>query len=174
MVRLRSLLFSLLTIAALLPFAAPLRAQDVIGLPIGTQPEAVAVEDLDGNAVDLGQYIGSGKPVLLEFWATWCRLCAALEPRMRAASETYSDAVEFLVVAVAVNQSRRRVRRHVEEHDMPGRVVYDADGAAVRAFMAPSTSYVVLLDGEGKVAYTGLGEDQDIGSAIERALKSSG
>ncbi len=155
------------------PFVSsvPASAQEVIGLPVGAEPEAVRVEDLDGDPVDLGRYIGTGKPVLLEFWATWCTLCAALEPRMLAASARYGDAVQFVVVAVAVNQSPRRVRRHVEEHEMPGPVFYDAAGAAVRAFRAPTTSYVVVLDGEGKVVYTGLGEDQDIEAAIEKALE---
>ncbi|NIR44353.1 MAG: TlpA family protein disulfide reductase [Gemmatimonadetes bacterium] len=168
---LRWYLLSLLMIVAPFVSSVPASAQEVIGLPVGAEPEAVRVEDLDGDPVDLGRYIGTGKPVLLEFWATWCTLCAALEPRMLAASARYGDAVQFVVVAVAVNQSPRRVRRHVEEHEMPGPVFYDAAGAAVRAFRAPTTSYVVVLDGEGKVVYTGLGEDQDIEAAIEKALE---
>lgn len=146
----------------------PLQAQDQIGIAVGSTPEAAVVEDLDGNAVDLGDYIGEGKPVLVEFWATWCSNCRALEPQMLAAKQKYGDEVEFLIVAVAVNQSQRRVSRHVAEHEMPGRVLYDDDGAAVRAFMAPATSYVVVLDAEGVVAYTGLGAEQDIGAAIEK------
>ena len=78
--------------------------------------------------------------------------------------------VEFLIVAVAVNQTRRRVGRHAAEHEMPGRILWDGEGAAVRAFMAPSTSYVVVLDADGKVAYTGLGDDQDIEAAIAKAM----
>ncbi len=57
---------------------------------------------------------------------------------------------------------------------MAGQVLWDTDGRAVRAFMAPSTSYVVVLDAAGRVAYTGLGEDQDIEAAIERALEGDG
>jgi TATA-box binding protein (TBP) (component of TFIID and TFIIIB) len=40
----------------------------------------------------------------------------------------------------------------------------------VRAFQAPSTSYVVLLDASGKVAYTGVGADQDIEAALQRVV----
>ncbi len=161
----------LLLLAAMLFVATSARSAHAqeIGLPLGEKPQAVAIEDLDGNAVDLGEYIG-GKPLLVEFWATWCPLCKALEPRLQAAHAMYGEQVEFLVVAVAVNQSQRRVRRHVESHEMPGRVLWDTDGRAVRAFKAPSTSYIVILDAEGKVAYTGLGEDQDIEAALEQAL----
>ena len=147
----------------------PAAAQEQIGIAVGATPDAVTLEDLDGNSVSLADYIGK-KPVLLEFWATWCPLCQALEPRMEAAFAEYGEEVEFLIVAVAVNQTRRRVGRHVAEHEMPGRILWDGEGAAVRAFMAPSTSYVVVLDAGGKVAYTGLGDDQDLDAAIAKAL----
>jgi len=147
----------------------PAAAQEQIGIAVGATPEAVTLEDLDGNPVSLADYIGK-KPVLLEYWATWCPLCQALEPRMAAAFAKYGEEVEFLIVAVAVNQTRRRVERHAAEHEMPGRILWDGEGAAVRAFMAPSTSYVVVLDADGTVAYTGLGDDQDIDAAIANAL----
>lgn len=146
--------------------AAP--AQEV-GLPLGSVPDAVVVQDLDGDPVDLGTVIGE-KPVLLEFWATWCPLCEALEPRLHAVRTQYGDELEILVVAVAVNQSPRRIRRHLERHPPPGRVLYDARGAATRAFAAPSTSYVVILDRHGSVVYTGIGEDQDLETAVRRAF----
>ena len=148
----------------------PLAAQD-IGIPIGSTPEAVVIEDLDGNPVDLGEIIGS-KPVLLEFWATWCPLCEALEPRLEAAHRRFGDDVEFLVVAVAVNQNQRRIRRYLADHPLPGRVLWDTQGRATRAFMAPSTSYVVVLDGAGRVVYTGMGDDQDLEAAVEKAVAS--
>jgi thiol-disulfide isomerase/thioredoxin len=148
----------------------PLQAQDQIGIAVGSTPEAAVVEDLDGNAVDLGDYVGKGKPVLVEFWATWCSNCKALEPQLLASKQKYGEDVEFVIVAVAVNQSRRRVSRHVAEHEMPGRILYDNKGAAVRAFMAPATAYVVVLNSEGVVAYTGLGAEQDIAAAIRKGL----
>ncbi len=161
--------------AASLLVAATARASNAqetqIGIAVGEEASAVTIEDLEGNPIDLGEYVGE-KPVLLQFWALWCPLCKALEPQMQAASATYGEQVEFLIVAVAVNQTQRRVRRHLERHEMAGRVLWDTDGRAVRAFMAPSTSYIVVLDAAGKVAYTGLGEDQDIEAAIKRALGS--
>jgi uncharacterized UPF0146 family protein len=49
--------------------------------------------------------------------------------------------------------------------------LWDGNGAAVRAFKAPSTSYIAVLDGKGKVVYTGVGEDQDIEAALRRAVR---
>jgi len=71
---------------------------------------------------------------------------------------------------VAVNESQNSVRRHLTQHPMPFTFLWDADGAAVRAFQAPSTSYIVVLDANGKVVYTGVGEDQDVEGAVKKAV----
>ncbi len=144
-------------------------AQEIIGIPVGETPPAVTLENLNGDSVALSQWIGK-KPVIVEFWATWCPICAELLPRMEAAQRKFGDRAEFLVVAVAVNQSKNTVRRHLERHPMPFTFLWDGNGAAVRAFQAPSTSYIAVLDARGRVVYTGVGEDQDIEAAIERAV----
>ena len=162
-------------VGLLLCAAIPLAAQDEhIGIAIGTTPAAVTIETLDGQPADLGAVIGK-KPVLLEFWATWCPLCEALFPKLEAAQRRYAGKIDVIVVAVAVNQTKRSIQRHLERHPMPFATVYwDTDGRATRAFKAPSTSYVVTLDANGKVVYTGLGEEQDIEEAMTRAVNGTG
>ena len=157
-------------VAALLFAPAVLDAQDVIGIPVGATPPAVTLESLTGDSVPLSQWIGK-KPVIIEFWATWCPICAELLPRMEAAQQKFGDRAEFLVVAVAVNQSKNSVRRHLERDPMPFTFLWDGNGAAVRAFQAPSTSYVAALDASGRVVYTGVGSDQNIEAALETALR---
>jgi thiol-disulfide isomerase/thioredoxin len=147
---------------------SPLGAQDV-GLPLGTDAPAVDLEDLDGNPVELGSLIGE-RPILLEFWASWCSECAKLAPKMDAAYERYGEEVEFIVVAVAVNQSRRRVSRHFEQAQHPFRAVWDGKGEAVRAYKVPTTAVVMLIDKAGKIAYTGVGSDQDLEAALSAVL----
>ena len=65
--------------------SAALAQSDDIGLPVGSAPPTtIQVEDLNGQPVDLGSYVGK-KPMLIEFWATWCPLCRALLPKIEAA-----------------------------------------------------------------------------------------
>lgn len=150
-----------------------LAAQDVeAGIPRGSTPPAVTIEALDGRPVDLARVIGK-EPALIEFWATWCPLCRALEPRMKAAHARYGDRVRFLAVAVAVNESPGSVRRHLARDPMPFPFLWDANGAATRAFQVPSTSYVVILDREGKVTYTGVGADQDLDGALAKVVAAN-
>ncbi len=143
--------------------------QDV-GLPLGTQAPAAALEDLDGNAVELLDYV-SGRPAVIEFWATWCENCEALQPQMDAVQAQFGDRVSVVAVAVAVSQSVRRVRRHLEEHEPGYPYLYDASGAAVRAYQAPTTSVVVILDADGKVVYTGSGGDQPLLAEVAKLLE---
>ncbi|MFQ5704481.1 MAG: TlpA family protein disulfide reductase [Gemmatimonadales bacterium] len=166
------LTYALLLAALTVPMALVAQGTDEVGLPVGTKPAAVQIEDLDGHAVDLSQY-GSGKPVLMEFWATWCEVCKALHPSMVAAQKRFGDQVDFLSVSVAVNQTPRSIKRYLERHPVPGRVLWDVGGRATRAYEAPTTSYVIILDAAGRVAYTGVGADQDLEAALEKVVGSA-
>ncbi len=146
-----------------------LRAQES-GIPVGTVAPGAAVETLDGRPADLGSVIGT-KPVLIEFWATWCGVCRALEPTMTAMQAKYADRVTFVGVAVSVNQSDERVRRYVAEHLRGFTHFYDRRGFAVEAYDVPATSYVVIIDAAGRVVYTGLGADQELDRALAAVVR---
>lgn len=159
-------------LAAALTFAtlaAPLGAQE-LGVPVGTKAPGAAVQTLDGKPADLAQYIGKGTPVLLEFWATWCENCRALEPQIQAVAKKYAGKLKLVGVAVSVNQSAQSVQRYQVRHPFPGALVFDKTGAATGAYDVPATSYVVILDKTGKVVYTGLGAEQQIDAAVRKVL----
>lgn len=151
--------------------AISVSAQEQMGIAYGAVPDSVRIEDLDGVPVDLHRWIGQG-PVLFEFWATWCPNCAALEPRMIEWHRQFGDQVAFVAIAVGVNQNPRSIKRHLERHEIPWPTLWDTRGRAVRAFTAFTTSYVVILDAEGKVVYTGSGAGQDLGPALERVASA--
>lgn len=137
---------------------------------VGAEAPPAKVVTLDGKAVDLAQYYGE-KPVVLEFWATWCPLCKKLEPSMQAARERHAGAVTFVSVGVASNQTAERQRAYVEQQRLTGEFVFDKDGAALKAFAVPHTSYIVIVDRNRKVVYTGVGAEQDIEAALEKVAR---
>jgi len=167
--RVRGAGFGVLGVALGLAVASQALAQETIGLEKGTQAQGAAVQTLDGQPADLATYIGK-TPVLMEFWATWCPNCAELEPTMKAMHTKYGTKVTFVGVAVSVNESPERVKLYVAKHEIPWAQVFDKKGNASGAYDAPATSYVVVLDKDGKVVYTGLGGKQDLESAIKKAL----
>jgi peroxiredoxin len=166
-----SSLRALLAMAALLASSTalvPARAQES-GIAVGTKAPPASVERLDGAKTDLSAYFGT-KPVLIEFWATWCPNCKQLEPAMIAAHKKYESQVQFVCVAVSVNQSPERVKLYAAKYGLKMDMLYDRKGAATDAYDVPATSYVVVVDRTGKVVYTGLGGDQNLEEAIRRAL----
>jgi thiol-disulfide isomerase/thioredoxin len=150
--------------------AAAQSAEGEVGPPIGSSAPAATLEDLDGHTVQLLDYVKKGEPALIEFWATWCENCAALQPQMDRIERMYGKRMSVVGVAVAVAQTVRRVKRHVTEHDPGYPYLWDGNGAAVRAYNAPTTSVVVILGADGKVAYTGVGPDQDLVNAVKKVL----
>ena len=157
--------------AAMLWGSAVSWAQDG-GIALGSTAPAVVVNDLDGKPVRLADLFGT-RPVVLEWWATWCTLCEELLPRMRAAQQKYGEQVEFLGINVTVNQSPARVRRYLEQHRPPFRTLYDTEGTSVRAYQVPTTSFIVVVDGAGRVAYTGSGGDQDLLPVLKRVTEAA-
>ncbi len=153
----------------LVAVAGQARAQDE-GIALGARAPAVVVNDIDGKPVNLADYIGK-KPLLLEFWATWCSVCEELLPKVKAAHAMYGEKVVFLGVNVTVNQTPERVRRWIANNDPPYRTLYDDKGVSTRAYEAPVTSYIVIVDAAGKVAYTGTGADQDLAGALARVTR---
>jgi len=149
--------------------AGPVAAQFDSGIAVGAVAPVVTISDLDGKPVDLGAYIGK-KPVMLEFWATWCPLCKALYPQLARVKATYGDRVQMIGINVTVNDPRARVERYVARYRPPFLALYDSDGVSVRAYDVPSTSFIVVIDAGGKVVYTGLGEDQDLVAAVGKAV----
>lgn len=138
------------------------------GIAVGADAPSARVVTLEGKAVDVADYY-DGKPVVLEFWATWCPLCKKLEPAMEAARLRHKDAVHFVSVGVTANQTPERQREYVAKQHLTGEFVYDADGTAVKAFSAPHTSYIVVIDAKRRVVYTGVGSDQDVEAALKKA-----
>ena len=158
------------TLLATLILALPAALHAQLGIEIGATAPEVMVETLDGRAVSLASAY-KGRPAVIEFWATWCGNCKALEPRLQAAQRKHGSTIAFVGVAVSMNQSVERVKRYTAEHLKGFTHLYDKKGDAVGEFDVPATSYVVVLDKTGKVVYTGLGGDQDIEAAIKKALR---
>jgi thiol-disulfide isomerase/thioredoxin len=154
--------------ATALCLASAAGAQEA-GIELGARAPGAAVETLDGKAMDLSRYIGA-KPVVLEFWATWCPLCKQLEPALNAARAKYGERVAFVSVGVNNNQTPAKQKAYAEEKHLGGEFVFDRDSKAVAAYKVPHTSFLVVIDSEGKVVYTGVGPKQDVDAAVAKAF----
>lgn len=112
----------------------------------------VSFYDSEGNAVQLSDFYG--KPVVMNFWATWCGYCKQEMPDFQEAYEEYGDRVEFLFInsTDGARETREKASAYLEEQGYTVPAYYDEDMEAVYAYSINSLPTTILLDKEGKVA----------------------
>jgi len=112
------------------------------------------VYDKDGNPVTLSDF--RGKPVVLNFWASWCPPCKAEMPDFQAAWEAYGDRVHFLMVNMTdgAQETRSSADAFLASVGYTFPVYYDEDmsAASVYAVYSIPTTYFIGAAGEA-VAY---------------------
>lgn len=140
------------------------------GLAIGDAAPMPVIASLDGTPTSLAAVI-AGRPALIEFWATWCPLCRAMEPSIKAMASSYGDRLAIVRIVVPTNQTPERAKTAVEKGALPGTFLFDTDGAAYKAFAAYHTSYIVVLDRKGKVLYSQDGGTQDLSAVLRKAVE---
>ena len=91
------------------------------------------VVDGEGNEVRLSDY--QGKPVVLNFWATWCGYCKEEMPGFQTAYEKYPD-VQFLMVNATdgVQETLDKAKSYVQDQGFTFPVVYDTELDAVNTY----------------------------------------
>ena len=107
------------------------------------------VYDTDGNAVKLSDFYG--KPMIINFWASWCGPCQMEMPEFQKAYDEYGDEINFVVVNMTDGQ-RETVESAVSFMEQSGYtfpVYYDTDmdAAATYGVYALPTTYFADSDG---------------------------
>jgi Thiol-disulfide isomerase and thioredoxins len=119
---------------------------------------------LDGEKFD-NQSI-KGKVVLLEFWTTWCHYCAEEAPLVEKLSREFNDQ-GLTVLAVNVGESKKTVKKYLEQHPRTCRVVLTDDTNLAAMYAATVYPIYVVIDRDGNIAAT------QRGAAGEDALRNS-
>ena len=115
------------------------------------------VYDAEGNAVRLSDY--AGRPVVLNFWASWCGPCKSEMPDFDAAHQELGEDVQFLMINMT-DGSRETVdtaSAYVAEQGFTFPVFYDTESEAALAYGAYSLPTTYFIDAEGYAVARGVG-----------------
>ncbi len=107
------------------------------------------VYDREGNEVHLSDYIG--KPVVLNFWASWCTPCLSEMPDFHEAYAELGEDIHFLMINMT-DGSRETVEKASEfiaERGYSFPVFYDIDSDAASAYGVYSLPTTMFIDAEG-------------------------
>ena len=122
-------------------------------VPTETQAPPTApdftVYDREGNAVKLSDY--AGKPIVLNFWASWCGPCQSEMPDFQEKFEALGEDVQFLMVNMT-DGARETVdiaSAFIEEKGFTFPVLYDTDLDAANTYGAYSLPTTYFIDSQG-------------------------
>lgn len=117
---------------------------------------SVPLQNLDGDAVDAATLGTEGKPVIVSFFATWCKPCMR---ELAAIEQVYDDwqdetGVELVAVSIDKAQDADKVRSLVASHDWPYTVLLDSNSELARGVGVQAVPHVLVIDGAGNVVYS--------------------
>lgn len=126
----------------------------VEGIAIGTMAPDFELKTTDGQTVKLSDY--KGKPVMLNFFATWCPPCRAEMPALQAVYKEY-EAQGFVILAVNLNESNLAIDAFRDKLGLTFPIVVDKTDSVSRTYgIVPlPTSYFVGKDGKVVGKWTG-------------------
>ncbi len=125
-----------------------------VGVRIGNLAPDFALKDLEGSTVRLSDL--RGKPVLVNFWATWCPPCREEMPTLEKAYQKYrQEGVEFL--GIDMREDAETVRKFVQQNRYSWTFLLDSDGRVASSYRAVSIPTSFFLDRDGIVRDMHLG-----------------
>lgn len=113
----------------------------------------VMIKTLDGQSFNTSEISNDGKPVILSFWALWCKPC---QKELDAFSELYAEwqketGVKIYAVSIDDSRSTARVAPLVKGKGWEFEVLLDPNGDFKRAMNVNMIPHTFLLDGNGKI-----------------------
>lgn len=113
-----------------------------------------SVIDADGNKIKLSDM--KGKPVVLNFWATWCYFCTVEMPDFEEMYKKYGGNVQFMMVDLT-DGNRETVdvaKEHISDNEFTFPVYFDTDFEAANAYGISGIPATYFIDAKGKlIAY---------------------
>ncbi len=138
-------------------------------LTVGTLAPNFRLPRLDGGEIDLSAL--RGRPVLVNFWASWCAPCRAEMPALARVAQNYEQA-GLVVVGINQLEDPDAVRQFVQEFGVTFPIALDRDGTVSRDWRVYGIPQTYLIDADGVIRKAWIGPVTE--DSVSRALTELG
>ena len=115
----------------------------------------INLKDVNGVTKNLSKFSNNGNPIIISFWATWCKPCKA---ELNTIAEEYDDwtnetGVKLIAVSIDDARSSTRVEPYINAQSWEYLVLLDPNGDLKRAMNVNNVPHTFLVDGNGKIVW---------------------
>jgi peroxiredoxin len=117
---------------------------------LGKAAPEFTLKDVDGREITLASL--RGKPVLLDFWATWCEPCRVATPHIQALHDQYKDK-GLMVLGIDTNEPAETARKYFVDQKYTFANLLGSGSDVIKNYGANGIPLVILIDKDGVVRY---------------------
>jgi len=136
-----------------------------------TAPDFIML-NADGEEVRLADF--AGKPILINFWASWCPPCCAELPYFQKAFQEYGEEVQFLMVNLTdgTRETVEKAETFIQENQYDFPLYFDTQGSGARAYSILSIPMTFFVDAQGGLTFQHIGalSEEELFAMLERQL----
>ena len=116
---------------------------------------SVDVKTLDGSNFNIRNLENTGKPIVISFWATWCKPCKKELNNIAEVYEDWQDETGVKLIAISIDDSRNmhKVAPYVNSSDWDYEVYLDPNGDLKRAMGVSTVPHTFLLNGKNEIVW---------------------
>lgn len=138
---------------------------------------AVSLKKLDGSKINSSEFKNDGKPMIINFWATWCGPCKVELDNIHEVYGTWQKETGVKIIAISIDDARSsgRVASTIAAKGWEYEVYLDENSDFRRALGVGNPPSTFLIDGNGNIVYehTGYapGDEEELYEKVKELTK---